>query len=448
MGGCHLLPWNLTTVIKIKYNKYIQCQYWHCIFVSIPMKIKDILEAPIAPSSLTALDKLKDKTQSAQAQKAIVRPTDNRDAEKAIAIPKDIENSKEIEIQFIGRQANGYDFDAELKAAKMYNQRDNNGKRVYTDDEIWQKTGTFKGPDGQWRQEIPDGPDNGVKYKPPGRKGTKTTLGDIIDHPKLFAAYPNLKKMPIEFYGDDHEFGYAAGYFNPATGGLAFHTDYAKSDIDEYHSTIHHEIQHAIQAIEDWQNGGNTRNQRTHDIVNNPELPFKDWSKKTWDSQYIDDLKYYARYLVYKSYGGEAASREVERRIDLSDTLRKHFKPQIGFDTPYLTFTGTFADELSGSIGGGVDTHTKYDGTARTVDSPEFSPDHIDYEDKGDLMDPEYNDIDFKSVNRTSSPRPQLRPDNFPSQKQINKRQQSNKQQVDNLKKLAGVKDPKDPKDV
>ncbi len=49
-------------------------------------------------------------------------------------------------------------------------------------------SGWFKGPDGKFRYEISD---EGMKLKDKDWTfGEKVTLGDFVDHPELFKAYP------------------------------------------------------------------------------------------------------------------------------------------------------------------------------------------------------------------------------------------------------------------
>lgn len=83
------------------------------------------------------------------------------------------------------------------------------------------------------------------------------TLGTLISHPELFDAYPELKDLPVKFY-----------IMNPNNYSfLRWHKeqDYnvpdgidvnARLDIEVAKSSILHEIQHAIQTISGFPNGG------------------------------------------------------------------------------------------------------------------------------------------------------------------------------------------------
>ena len=66
-------------------------------------------------------------------------------------------------------------------------------------EEIWRKTGWWRGNDGKWRVELPD-----VKMKNERElfaalveNRNDTTLGRIMDAPELFKAYPQLKDTRI-----------------------------------------------------------------------------------------------------------------------------------------------------------------------------------------------------------------------------------------------------------
>jgi hypothetical protein len=86
----------------------------------------------------------------------------------------------------------------------------------------------------------------------------KVTLKDILDHPSLYRDYPELAKYPVTglglfqnnlkgAYGDGKL--YLQRNFNPTP-----------EDIKEAHSTLLHEVQHAIQELDKMPQGGMTEN--------------------------------------------------------------------------------------------------------------------------------------------------------------------------------------------
>ena len=77
------------------------------------------------------------------------------------------------------------------------------------------------------------------------------TLGDILDHPELFKAVPQLKDIPVgATFG-----GYGGGAYHPTTNKIFM--DANKSEKD-YLSVLLHETQHAIQQEYMLPQGGNS----------------------------------------------------------------------------------------------------------------------------------------------------------------------------------------------
>ncbi|WP_418386598.1 JAB domain-containing protein, partial [Akkermansia sp.] len=84
-----------------------------------------------------------------------------------------------------------------------------------------------------------------------GADNTVMTLGEWLDYPELFAAYPKLRSMPVIFrYLEEG----VRGQFSPAEWTISL--DRNTSDPQNIRSTLLHEIQHAIQQIEGFAKGG------------------------------------------------------------------------------------------------------------------------------------------------------------------------------------------------
>ena len=84
-----------------------------------------------------------------------------------------------------------------------------------------------------------------------------STLEDVLDHPDLFKHYPELKDMPV-VVDTDIESG-TLGYFDREIGLVAV-AEKVANDPDFLRDTLLHEIQHAIQGIEDFTRGTGTFN--------------------------------------------------------------------------------------------------------------------------------------------------------------------------------------------
>lgn len=137
---------------------------------------------------------------------------------------------------------------------------------------VRQETGWFRGTDGKWRYEISDD-DASIsgaiedEVLPPFEKDklaewetdyddlfaeSGIPLRDILDHEKLYAAYPDLALIPIFFDPGMDARGQVSGM---GTEMRLNHTEF--SNHDEVLSTILHEVQHLIQRREGFARGGN-----------------------------------------------------------------------------------------------------------------------------------------------------------------------------------------------
>jgi ribose 5-phosphate isomerase RpiB len=113
---------------------------------------------------------------------------------------------------------------------------------------IRRKTGWFKGMDGMWRFEIPDDRekmnfDFGLEEARP--------LGEVYDNKMLYKAYPSLKDTKVQFAP---HMGNMHGIYKPDSNTILLNPDLP---LFEKQKTLAHEIQHAIQDIEDFARGGN-----------------------------------------------------------------------------------------------------------------------------------------------------------------------------------------------
>lgn len=87
--------------------------------------------------------------------------------------------------------------------------------------------------------------ENGLKMN----LNKEVPLHELLDFPELYKHYPELKNMPV---GPTKGFGYHGSY-NPDSRTI----EMSRRTPEEFHSTLIHEIQHAVQHIENHAFGGN-----------------------------------------------------------------------------------------------------------------------------------------------------------------------------------------------
>ena len=246
---------------------------------------------------------------------------------------KNDESSNDIKYSMGGLKAETADKSALEKAMEL--------EKDGTDSEkIRKETGWFKGYDGKWRFEIDDSElefktdikknraaaielakmkvksaeleekivnntatkaeeneyynldEKMIEY----RKGVK--LSDVINHPKLFEAYPQLKNVDVYYEISSVNRGVYSSNGNVIMLN-PMHT------IDEQKEAIIHEIQHAIQGIEDFANGS---------------------SLEYWKNLGYSDEEAMA---MYYNTAGEREARDVSARRDYNAEQRKNIRPDI-----------------------------------------------------------------------------------------------------------------------
>jgi phage gp36-like protein len=129
-----------------------------------------------------------------------------------------------------------------------------------TEDDIFAATGWYRGKyDKRWRYGLSDA---NMKLLPTFdtleesklfSNPTSMKLGDILHHPILFKAYPDLAHVDVIRKPGFFDFGGLQGYYDSVNNVINI-TPNAKDTL----STLRHEIQHWIQDKEKWASGGNT----------------------------------------------------------------------------------------------------------------------------------------------------------------------------------------------
>ena len=278
---------------------------------------------------------------------------------------------------FIGPSSPMFNKQMAFEATKL-------SKKGKTPQEIWQQTGTVKGPDGQWRQEISD---KSSRYDPEALADLRAVenfdylkhtqpLGGTLEHQELYKAYPDLGDMPVHFMPTER-MGGAYGAYSPSKNRMTLRDTLSP---EKARSSSLHEIQHAIQEREGFAVGGNARDfaamrakalNQIGELNTQMSALAKQLENKTLPKAQQDALR--AQYdqametrqgLVsnasidpMQAYGnlmGEAEARLTQRRMDLGPRQRRENFPfeytgeaGYGLDVP---LEGLIYMDKSGSI--------------------------------------------------------------------------------------------------
>ena len=219
-------------------------------------------------------------------------------------------------------------------------------KNKASEDRVRRETGWFKGVDGKWRFEISDDEAKltnppiyesfqnylgarekekyGEGFSPSSLKGSAAKeyadftnqveseyedrngarrLKTLLDHPKLYAAYPRMENMLVRFPRD----AAFRGAYYPQHDMVDVRNS---GDHDQMFSTLMHEVQHAIQHHEDFATGGNADSDFTKavktalgDLTNRSQQEVEQWK---WANKFkidsAEEASRVARYgLMYES---------------------------------------------------------------------------------------------------------------------------------------------------
>lgn len=165
--------------------------------------------------------------------------------------------------------------------------------------------GAWRGPDNMARWEIDDS--TAKLLMPYAQMQTGMKVPDVLDHPELFRQYPQLANTTI----DTNALGGTLGSFNRHTKTIKLgpQTD------DSVFSTLLHELQHNVQDIEGFVNGGSPA-----------QFP---------------NMSPGAAYEAYLRIAGEAEARQVQARRAMDPVTRavSPFYQSPPLDVPYRQLT-------------------------------------------------------------------------------------------------------------
>ena len=177
-------------------------------------------------------------------------------------------------------------------------------------EKIRQDTGWFLGMDNKWRFEIDD---SKMKIKIPphelsgeflSRQDGIILLNEILEHPDLFKAYPEIKNLKVKRTPSNVN---ASAVYNRKENTLSL--NYAKfvNTDKQVKEILLHEIQHAIQETEGFAKGGS------------PATLFKEATGYYPEFiKGVDLEKYIKAGEDYRKLTGEIESRDVAGRMDLT----------------------------------------------------------------------------------------------------------------------------------
>lgn len=165
---------------------------------------------------------------------------------------------------------------------------------------VRRETGWYKDVDDSWKFEISD---QGAKLKDLNGKeigpGYDARLDDILDHPKLFQAYPTLGKVVFELVDNPN--------YNGAFFELENKIELSRRAPDHL-STLLHEVQHWVQAKEDFARGTNPDAVDAY-AAGNADIAY-DFIARVMDEAHTDDIKAMERQL------GKAFDRISSDEVD------------------------------------------------------------------------------------------------------------------------------------
>lgn len=176
--------------------------------------------------------------------------------------------------------------------------------------QIWDATGWFQGKDKKWRYEIPDDELKLTKDHPDQTLRVSTGLSkDYLKHLELEKAYPRLQNL-------DSIIGTTSA--REGTGTYHGRSIVASGNEKALPETVLHELQHAIQEMEQFSYGAHWENPDIVSLAN--EIAKK---HNITDPGEIELLAYEA----YRRHAGEVEAFNVEKRFKMTPAQRKAKPP-------------------------------------------------------------------------------------------------------------------------
>lgn len=223
---------------------------------------------------------------------------------------------------FGGKGATGADLSALSRAKTL---AEEGGARH----DIIKQTGWFKGVDNKWRFEISD---RGMKPAEDFKSirsmfdayamapGEGLSFGSVWRHPELEKQYPGIRDLKIKMLSESEE---AYGMLDLANKTLYLNPNISMKQAT---STALHELQHYIQSLENFQNGGNMQ-----EMLKAAEQVYGPLHDK---SSEVQTKTMRAAFEAYRSLVGETEARNVQIRAPMTSAERGNRPPWTTSQVP------------------------------------------------------------------------------------------------------------------
>ena len=217
---------------------------------------------------------------------------------------------------------------------------------------VRQDTGWHQGIDGRWRFEISDADARltNLRMDESGVAWRASNLGELLDHPALYAAYPGLKSLDVEIDVDPAKEVKGAFIFavpgDDTTFGASEQIRLTAPTAFEALRTLLHELQHKIQTDERFAPGGGMRAadvdlplaavrkiDALHEAAMGHSLKGEFDSARSLRDE-AQRLRRSEAFQQYRRLAGEVEARNTETRHQMSDGERRATAPGATADTP------------------------------------------------------------------------------------------------------------------
>ncbi len=261
---------------------------------------------------------------------------------------EDVEQGDRSLYQFIGEKGMSNLFGAE-EAQRIITEAQTRLDAGATPEEVFAEFGVFKGPEGKWRYEIDD---SGARI---GQASTESFLDNdqmgggiagVLWHDELYKALPGLRVVEADITRSYMTEGSYTG------GNISARAGSAK----EAKNIILHELQHAVQEMEDTERGGSKTmafaNSEAFKIIERirgelaKPLSIEEYTRQAWGqeevtpeveeayTEYVESTRKWddkkerlaqeaAASEYYQRLAGEAEARAVQERMDMSMQERR-----------------------------------------------------------------------------------------------------------------------------